>query len=107
MHNKEYDYEIDRIKAFCIYDNKTYENEQHFECILDILETKGFTREIIFNHSDEELEELVNGKIIIGELAVIKGETVVIIYDEGVEDWINNYYNYKIMRYSKGFLVDA
>jgi len=52
-----YNYEKDRIKAFCIYNDKTYENDQHFECYLDILEELGLDREELFQLDDDNIKK--------------------------------------------------
>jgi len=97
IENFEYNYELYRANAFFIYNNKVYESDLHFECMLDILEEKGYNRDVWFNESDEAIEQEINSNIIIGEIATINNIKYAMIYDTCNTDIVKSYYNMDIL----------
>ena len=81
IENFEYDYELYRDNAFCICNGKLYENGQHFECMLDILEEKGYNRDKWFHEGDKTIEKEINSNIVMGEIATINNVKYAMIYD--------------------------
>ena len=100
----EYDYELHREKAFCIYEGTSYENSQHFECMLDILENKGYDRDEWFEVSDKEIKLEIGKNLIIGELALINNIAYILVYNiEDVEE-VKKLYHHKILLHEQGNL---
>jgi len=89
----EYDYELYRVNAFCICNNKLYENSQHFECMLDILEERGYNRDKCFHEGDKTMEQEINSNIVMGEIAIIDNNKYVMIYDICNTDVAKKHYN--------------
>ena len=107
IENLEYDYELYRDNAFCICNNKLYESSQHFECMLDILEEKGYSRDEYFHKSDEAMEKEINSNIVMGEIATINNIRYAMIYDTSHTDLVKKYYDMDILlcEYSKLYII--
>lgn len=92
IHINDYEWELSRISSLTIFQEGLYVSDLHFEAFLDILGYKGHDRRANFNNSDEELMEMLGGKVRMAELTKLNGGTGILVYNEEDIKYFTKYY---------------
>lgn len=97
----EYDSE-NRKYAFCIINDKLYQDEIHSNCVLNMLKEKGENISEMFDFDNEELKTKLNGDVITGEITSISNKEIVMFYNFANKDTIKKHFDLPMYLYNDG-----
>lgn len=104
-----YDYEIMRRKAFVVCNNKKYEGDLHFDCLMEAIKDQVGEDKFednydkYFNMEEVELNNIIGGSTI-GEIANINNKNVIVYYDKKDESIIKKFFDLHLCMCENGII---